>query len=150
MHGTNPRDRLRSFLTEDESIGDLRLSVRIWSCLRDLVELESARSTRLRGTLDKASECLPHITRYDVEASQGGAASECARAAPDGGSLCAANCSSLQNAKEDFGGGAQGDFAKGVISTNKMAVRTAADCTILEEDRGGGEWGGVEQEGEGD
>ncbi|WKY03010.1 hypothetical protein Q1695_016364 [Nippostrongylus brasiliensis] len=116
MHGnTNPRDPLElpepaSTYAEEESIGDLRLSVRIWSCLQNLVELESARIPRLHGTLGRdngidpvrierlflmeksdeiannASQCLPHVTRYDVEASQGAAASECARAAPDGGS----------------------------------------------------------------
>ncbi|WKY05045.1 hypothetical protein Q1695_005786 [Nippostrongylus brasiliensis] len=31
-----------------------------------------------------ASECLLHVARYNVEASQGAATSECARAAPDG------------------------------------------------------------------
>ncbi|WKY03042.1 hypothetical protein Q1695_016383 [Nippostrongylus brasiliensis] len=68
---------------------------------------------------DNASECLPRVISYDVEASQGAAASECARAAPDGGSstlaqarglkwfMCRKLFFTVQNTTEDFGGGAQ-------------------------------------------
>ncbi|VDL81115.1 unnamed protein product [Nippostrongylus brasiliensis] len=102
MNGSaNPRDRSRSFLSpfclirggkyrRSSAAGEVSEFGHVYEILWNLKALAFRFSMELEllnmTIADNASECLPHVTRYDVEASQGAAASECARAAPDGGS----------------------------------------------------------------
>ncbi|WKY02966.1 hypothetical protein Q1695_016344 [Nippostrongylus brasiliensis] len=73
----------------EENLGETwaTMSLPVWleidpmvAKMKKIVEVSERNRTRstLKNRPDNASECLPHVTSYDVEASQGAAASECA------------------------------------------------------------------------